>query len=130
MGWEKRRFNRIAVSLPVELAQANIDLNLLQPIILRRAVIEDLSAAGMLVFSARQFRPGCRFRAAFELPSGRVQFFVIVKHSFCRPERNSMAYGHGMQIVGGTEDSVVQLVSFLKAQTTRLSASEPHLRIV
>ena len=113
MGWEKRRFKRIQVELAVELAHVDIDLNVLQPAIVHKAQIADLSATGMLMYSPKQFRAGSRFQLTMDLQGTTVQFYVIVKHSFNMNSGPSAAYGHGLQIVGGTQASVVTLIGYI-----------------
>lgn len=115
MGWEKRRFNRVSVELAADLSPVDIDLNILEPIVTYRAKVADISATGMLAFGPRHFKTGMRFRATLRLPDRSVQFFVVVRHSFCKEGEVLTTFGHGMQIVAGTQEGIVALVEYINA---------------
>jgi len=113
LGWEKRRFNRVAVDLAADLSPVDIEMRVLEPVVVYRARVVDLCPSGMLAFGPRHFKAGMRFRVDLRLPDRTIELFVVVRHSFAKDGDFIPVFGHGMQIVAGTEEAIVALVKYL-----------------
>ena len=107
------------------MSPVDIDLDALEPVVTYSARIRDLSATGMLALGPRHFKTGMRFCVTLHLPDRAVPFYAVVRHSFVKEGEASATFGHGMQIIGGTQEAVVALVSYINAKRRASDAAAP-----
>jgi hypothetical protein len=130
VGWEKRRFNRVPVSLEAEMTPVDIELNPLMPLHTHKAKVIDLSPTGMFVTTAQCFRTGTRFRVTLRLDDVVAEFYVIVRHTVQKEIDGAFCWGHGTQTIGATEATVMSMVRYLEKVVSARTGAEATKRAV
>lgn len=130
VGWEKRRFNRVPVSLTAVLNPVDIELNPLQPLQNIEAKLLDLSPTGMFAMTKNCYRTGTRFRVVITLGEESVEVFAIVRHAVPKGPEGQFKWGHGLQTIGATHAAVMTLVKYLETVVKQQSGAEPTKRNV
>jgi len=130
LGWEKRRFNRVPVSLTAQLCPVDIELNPLAYQLTIEAKVVDLSPTGMFAMTKLCYRTGTRFRATIKLDDETIQFFVIVRHAVQKDVGGSFGWGHGTQTIGATQDTVLKMVRYLETVVRQQTGLESTKRAI
>lgn len=119
---DKRRFNRIEVSLSAVAEPVDMDLEVLQASTPIEGLVVNLSPTGLALYSGTNLRTGARYRVTLRLPHKPLHLFVLVKHISTVDNGTAYSNASGLQIVGATQEDLIELVKFLAtvAKTQKL----------
>jgi hypothetical protein len=120
MRLEKRKDNRLVLSVPIQYKIFNLDrleMDIRDPSLGMRALLQDLSLGGIQVVSSEAFQSGVVLELELEIP-GKGPVRSVAKVVWCNSESFSggFEYRSGIQFIPVYEEDLIKLEEYLRPE--------------